>query len=118
MVVCDYPRDLSTMNNAATSRISQLITIAHTRIQQDFAYIDPVVSVSHKMRELDIPADAITIDCMKSGKRILLVMHDEEPNIVSFQFGFRNQDPDKLFRHMALYDVSSQVIYDWMKRYF
>jgi len=106
------------LKNAATLRISNLVAIAHARIQQEFSYIDPVVSVSHKMRELDIPADAMTIDCMKSGKRILLVMHDEEPNVVSFQFGFRDQDPDKLFRHLALYDVTSQVLYDWMRRYF
>ncbi|OIO71119.1 MAG: hypothetical protein CO186_07000 [Zetaproteobacteria bacterium CG_4_9_14_3_um_filter_49_83] len=106
------------MKNAALSRISGLVTIAHTRIQQDFKYIDPVVSVSHKMREIGIPADAMTIDCMKTGKRILLVVHDEEPNIVSYQFGFRNQDPDKLFRQIALYDVTSEVLYDWISRYF
>ena len=97
--------------------ISDLVTEAHTRIQQDFSDLDPVVGVSRKMRDVGIPADAMTIDCLRSGKRIIVILHDEQADIVRYQFSMRDQDPGDEFEVLAVEDLSAQTLYDWMKNY-
>ena len=93
-------------------------TEAHSRIKQDFKEIDPIVGVSQKMRESGISADVMTIDCLRSGKRIILILHDQQPNIVSYQFTFKAQDPAEQFEQASLADVSADKLYGWMKSYF
>jgi hypothetical protein len=73
--------------------LCELTTGSHTRIQQDFKTINPVVGVSQKMRNSDIPLDAMTIDCLKSGKRIIIILHDQEPEVLRYQFTFIDKDP-------------------------
>lgn len=93
-------------------------TQAHTRIKQDFKEIDPIVGVSQKMRESGIAADVMTIDCLRSGKRIILILHDQQPDIISYQFTFKAQDPAEQFEQVPLVEVSADKVYDWMKSYF
>jgi len=97
--------------------ISEFVTEAHTRIQQDFSQLDPVVGVSRKMRDVGIPADAMTIDCLKSGRRIIIILHDEQAGIIRYQFSLRDQDPGDEFNLLAFEALSAQILYDWMKDY-
>jgi hypothetical protein len=94
------------------------VTEAHTRIKNDFKEIDPIVGVSKKMRESGIDADVMTIDCLRSGKRIILILHDHQPNIISYQFTFKAQDPAAQFEEVPCADVSENKLYEWMKSYF
>lgn len=105
------------MSTTPLAIISDLVTEAHTRIQQDFALLDPVVGVSRKMRENGVPADAMTIDCLRSGKRIIVILHDQQPEIIRYQFSFRNSDPGDTFEVMELQALNAQTLYDWMKDY-
>lgn len=98
--------------------LSDMATEAHTRIQQDFADINPVIGVRRSLRENGIPADAMTIDCLKSHKRILLVLHDQQPGVMHYQFCFTDKDPVEDFQHMPFKDVTSQTLYDWVVQYF
>ena len=50
------------MSEAALEALSDMITEAHTRIQQAYEHINPVVGVRRGMRDVGIPADAMTID--------------------------------------------------------
>lgn len=100
------------------SILSDFATEAHTRIQQDFANIDPIVGVSLSMRKAGIPADAMTIDCLRTNKRIILILHDHYADIVRYQFSFRDQDPSNEFETLLMADLSAQTLYDWMKGYF
>ncbi|WP_293266300.1 hypothetical protein [Neptunomonas sp.] len=93
-------------------------TEAHTRIKHDFKNIDPIVGVSQQMRKSGIAADVMTIDCLRSGKRIILILHDQQADIISYQFTFKEQDPKEQFEHVPLVDVSADKLYDWMKSYF
>ena len=98
--------------------LSDTITEAHTQIQSNFDNINPVVSVTRKMRTIGIPADAMTIDCLTSGKRILVVLHDEQPEILSYQFGLKDQDPENDFITLPIQDLKAEVMYNWMLEYF
>ena len=98
--------------------LSNLVTDAHSRIQTDFEYINPVVGVSRGMRSVGIPADAMTIDCLKTGKRIIIVLHDEQPEVLQYQFSYKAEDPTEEFMTLAFKKLNKQVLYDWMKEYF
>ncbi len=106
------------MLSKSLASLSDTATVAHTRIQQDFQHIDPVVGVNQSMRSNGIPADLMTIDCLKSGKRIILILHDEQPNIISYQFSYKDIDPSDVFERIKLSEVTTQTLYDWMKDYF
>jgi hypothetical protein len=97
--------------------LCDLATEAHTRIQQTFEELDPVVGVSENMRASGVPADVMTIDCLKSRKRILLVLHDHQPEVINYQFGFIDQQPQRGFEQIALQQLTSTTLFDWIKDY-
>lgn len=103
------------MTDTPLSNIYEFITEAHANIQRDFSYIDPVVGVITKMRTIGIQADAMTIDCLKTGKRILLIFHDDQPEVVNYQFCLRDEDPADDFESIPLKNVTSKQLYEWME---
>lgn len=98
--------------------LCDLATEAHTRIQQDFKDINPVVSVNQKMRDNGMPADIMTIDCLKSGKRIIVVLHDQQPDSLNYQFCFKDKDPSDDFNNLPFDQLTADLIYGWIKDYF
>ena len=98
--------------------LSDLVTEAHSRIQQDFEYTNPIVGVSRGMRSTGIPADVMTIDCLSTGKRIIIILHDEQPEILQYQFSYKAEDPAEEFMILTFKELSDQVLYNWMKDYF
>ena len=98
--------------------LSNYVTEAHTRIQDDFSHINPVVGVSRKLRNMGIMADMMTIDCLKSQKRIIVILQDEMPGIVRYQFSFIKEDPSDEFQVIQLADMTQNDFYTWMKEYF
>lgn len=91
---------------------------AHEQIQLKHADIDPIIGVHHKMRDAGFAADVMTIDCLKTGKRIILILHDDQPDIVSYQYSFKEQDPDEQFEQLAINELTAITLYDWMSSYF
>ncbi|GAA3928250.1 hypothetical protein [Litoribacillus peritrichatus] len=106
------------MITAQLSKLSDIATEAHTRIQQNFSDLDPVVGVSQNMRKSGIPADVMTIDCLKTNKRIILILHDQQPELVRYQFAYRDKDPEGQFEEIPFNDLTSDSLYEWIHRYF
>ncbi|EAR11051.1 hypothetical protein MED297_19227 [Reinekea sp. MED297] len=106
------------MSSTPLEQLSDCITLAHRRIQSDYADINPVVGVNRQMRSADIPADAITIDCLKTDKRLLLILHDQQPDEVRYQFGYRTEDPGPTFESIDLSALTETVLIDWIVGYF
>lgn len=98
--------------------LSDRVTEAHSRIQTDFENINPVVGVNRGMRSIGIPADAMTIDCLRTGKRIILILHDKHPDVLQYQFSYKAEDPAEEFMILKIKELSNQILYDWMKEYF
>ena len=105
------------MSHKNLSRLCDMATEAHTRFQQEIENIDPIVGVSQNMRTNGVPADAMTIDCLKSGKRIILILHDQTPGSISYQFSWRDKDPEENFTEMPFDDLTQVMIFEWMKSY-
>lgn len=95
--------------------VCDAVEAAHTKIQDDFEDINPVVGVNRQMREIGIPTDVMTIDCIRSGRRILLVFHDHQPETAEYQFCRRDEDPADEFETIAIEKLTVQQLYDWMK---
>lgn len=91
---------------------------AHAAIQRDFADIDPLIGVSQNMRKQGVPADVMTIDCLRTRKRIIVILHDQQPDIVSYQFAAMDSDPEGGFESLAVEQVTTQQIYEWISGYF
>ena len=95
-----------------------LATQAHERVQLNHADIDPIVGVHHKMRDAGFPADVMTIDCLKTGKRIILILNDDQPELIRYQFSYKDKDPAADFEQLAFEELSSATLYEWMSHYF
>lgn len=70
------------------------------------------------MRESGIPADVMTIDCLKTKKQIIIVLHDAQPETFNYQYSFKDRDPGTKFETYNISELSSQVLYTWIKDYF
>jgi hypothetical protein len=104
--------------NPALLSLSDIASQAHEKIQLNFENINPVISVMQGMRKSGIPADVLTIDCLVTNKRILVVLHDLHPDIMRYQFTFIDQDPSDDYQQVVSADVTSEVVYGWIKDYF
>ncbi|ATX81908.1 hypothetical protein Ga0123462_1041 [Mariprofundus ferrinatatus] len=88
-------------DNTPIKQICEAVEEAHAQIQADFDHINPVVGVINRMRNYGIPTDLMTIDCLKSGRRILIAVHDNKPGIADYQFCRRDEDPADEFASIA-----------------
>ncbi len=102
----------------ALKQLSDMATNAHTDIQRDFPTINPVVGLRRGMRDIDIPADALTIDCLSSQRRIVLVLHDAHPDTLIYQFTRIDDDADAPYQQTRFGELSSGTLYGWIKDYF
>ena len=73
--------------------LADLAAEAQAKIQQNYAHVNPVIHVRHGLRQSGFPADALTIDCLQTHKRILIILHDEQLDEVQYQFSRTDQDP-------------------------
>lgn len=104
-----------------TERLKKLCdeaTLAHEKVQANHVDLNPIVGVHHKMRDAGFPADIMTIDCLKSGKRIVIILNDDEPEKLVYQFSFKAQDPTEAFESIAFDEVDADKLYQWMTNYF
>lgn len=98
--------------------LSDAAAEAHNLIQEAFDDINPVIGINQSMRKANIPADIMTIDCLVTNKRIIILLHDDLPKAVRYQFSFRDQDPGDNFNEVAVQSVTVETIYEWIKAYF
>ncbi len=104
--------------NAPIYQLADLARLAQTDFQRDFTDIDPVVGIMRSLRDSGFAADAMTIDCIRSGKRIICILHDANLSNVDYQFGYRDKDPDMNFMKIATSELTQSQFYSWMKHYF
>ena len=98
--------------------LADIAALAQTEFQRNYSHIDPVIGIMRSMRDAGFAADALTIDCITSGKRILFILHDSAPDTLDYLFGYRDKDPDMVFEKIALTDATKEQFYAWMEGYF
>ncbi|GGC93894.1 hypothetical protein [Halopseudomonas salina] len=98
--------------------LSDLVSEAHAQIQAAHEHINPVVEVRQGMRNAGIPADVLTLDCLRTQRRITLILHDQQPGVVLYQFVTRAEEVGGDFKQIPLADMSSETLVGWMEDYF
>ncbi|MEE2762110.1 MAG: hypothetical protein VYA91_01405 [Pseudomonadota bacterium] len=106
------------MSEDPLKALSDMASDAHARIQAAHEHINPVVEVRRGMRDAGIPADVMTIDCLRTRRRITLILHDEQPGVLLYQFVTIDDEVGDSFQGLALAEVSVQTLVDWMQDYF
>lgn len=106
------------MSEEALKSLSDMASEAHARIQQAHEDINPVIGVRQGMRDVGIPADAMTVDCLTTRRRILIVLHDENPEYLMYQFTTIDEEMTNNFQQMARKNVTSDVLFEWIENYF
>ncbi|WP_297791353.1 hypothetical protein [uncultured Marinobacter sp.] len=106
------------MSEDPLKSLSDMASDAHARIQAAHQHINPVVEVRRGMRDAGIPADVMTIDCLRTRRRITLILHDGQPGMVLYQFVTMDDEVGNDFKQMPLSDVAVDTLFDWMQDYF
>lgn len=106
------------MSEDPLKALSDMASDAHSRIQAAHEHINPVVEVRRGMRDAGIPADVMTIDCLRTRRRMNLILHDEQPGVLLYQFVTIDDEVGDNFQSMPLADVTVQTLVDWMQDYF
>jgi hypothetical protein len=52
------------------------------------------------------------------GTYTMLIMHDHAPEVVTYQFCLRDQDPHDAFEDIPLEELTTVQLYTWMKETF
>ncbi|WP_114324836.1 hypothetical protein [Candidatus Colwellia aromaticivorans] len=94
--------------------LSEIVAKANDMFYSKFDNIDTVIGIMDKnLRNQGIKADAITIDCIALDKKIVFLIHDDKPNVISIALGNKNGDIHSSSEY-ALNEISETVIVDIM----
>jgi AmiR/NasT family two-component response regulator len=66
------------------------------------------------LRNQGIKADAITIDCIALDKKIVILIHDDKPDVVSIALGNKDGDIHSSSQYL-ISEISETVIVDIMQ---
>jgi len=106
------------MSEDPLKALSDMASDAHARIQTRHDHINPVVEVRRSMRNAGIPADVMTLDCLRTRRRITLILHDQQPGVLLYQFITIEQEVGEDFQSVPFSEVDSHKLFTWMEEYF
>ncbi|PXX89624.1 hypothetical protein DIT71_13965 [Marinobacter vulgaris] len=106
------------MSEDPLKALADMASDAHARIQAAHKHINPVVEVRRGMRDAGIPADVMTIDCLRTRRRITLILHDEQPGVLLYQFVTIDDEVGEDFKQVPLPDVDTATLFQWIQDYF
>lgn len=106
------------MSEESLKLLSDRLSEAHRLIQAEFQDINPVIGVNRQMRTAGIPVDLFTIDCLVTNRRLLIMFHDQQPEVIQYQYGMRDQDPGDEFQVVSIQDATTVQLKEWIVNYF
>jgi hypothetical protein len=79
--------------NSKLQNLSEIVARANDVFYSKFENIDTLMGIMDKtLRNQGIKADAITIDCIALDKKIVILLHDDNPDVVSIALGNKEGD--------------------------
>lgn len=73
--------------------LSELVAKANDIFYSKFAHIDTLMGIMDKtLRNQGMSADAVTLDCITLKKKIVFLIHDDKPDVVSIALGSKDGD--------------------------
>jgi hypothetical protein len=98
--------------------LAEIAEAAQIDVQKRCPLLDPIIGVSRALREAGFAVDLMTIDCWKSGKRITLLVNDEQPGEIGYQQGLRDRAPDTEFTPLPAAELTVPQLSLWIRDYF
>lgn len=75
------------------NKLSEVVAKANDLFCNKFENIDTLMGIMDKaLRNQGMKADAITIDCITLDKKIVILIHDEKPDLVNIALGNKEGD--------------------------
>ena len=77
----------------ALQNLSAIVAKANDVFYSKFEHVDTLMGIMDKtLRNQGIRADAITIDCIALDKKIVILLHDDKPDVVNIALGNKEGD--------------------------
>ncbi len=90
--------------------LSEIVAQANDLFYSKFDNIDTLMGIMDKtLRKQGMKADAITIDCIALNKKIVILIHDDKPSVISIALGNKDGDIYSSSEYM-LSEISATVI--------
>jgi len=79
--------------NSKLQNLSEIVARANDVFYSKFDNIDTLMGIMDKtLRNQGIKADAITIDCIALDKKIVILLHDDKPDVANIALGNKEGD--------------------------
>jgi len=103
---------------ATLKSLSEIVAKANDLFYRQFDNIDTVMGIMDKnLRNQGIKADAITIDCIAIDKKIVILIYDDKPNVVSIALGNKDGDIYSSTEYV-ISEISEKIIVEIMRTNF
>ncbi len=104
--------------NSKLKNLSEIIAKANDLFGNKYDNIGTLMGIMDKaLRNQGVNADAITIDCVAQNKKIVMLLHDDKPDVVNIALG--NKDGDIFSSsEYPLATLSEAVIAEIMEKNF
>ena len=98
--------------------LSEIVAKANDLFYSKFEALDPVMGIIDKaLRQQGLKADAITIDCITIDKKIVILLHDDRPNIAGIALGNKDGEMHSSSEY-AISEISEALIVEKMEEHF
>ena len=99
-------------------KLSEVVARANDLFYSKFDNINTLMGIMDKtLRNQGIKADAITIDCIALDKKIVILIHDDKPDVVNIALGNKKGDVYSSSEY-ELVKISEAVIVEIMEMNF
>ncbi len=74
--------------NKKLQHLSEVVARANDMFYSKFEHLDTLMGIMDKtLRNQGMKADAITIDCIALDKKIVILLHDDKPDVADIALG-------------------------------
>jgi hypothetical protein len=92
-------------------KLSEIVAQANDIFYERNKSVDTLMGIMDKtLRKQGMQADAITIDCIASNKKIVLVLHDSKPDLVDIALGDKAGVVDSASEYLLKDVTITQII--------
>lgn len=103
------------IKDAKVYDLSEVAKLAQADIQAAYPDVDPIIGISHNLRNAGFAADTLTIDNRANDTRIIMIFHDHKQELVDYEFASISKDPTFEFTEIALAQLTQAKLFEMMK---
>jgi len=103
------------IKDAKVYDLSEVAKLAQADIQAKYSNVDPIIGISHNLRNSGFAADTLTIENQANDTRIIMILHDHKAGVVDYEVGRISQDPKFQFSEIELEKLTQSRLFEMME---